>query len=191
MSDDILIQSKFDSTFLSSFKRSAVDYFKENNSALLEAYQSGIYDASVNFISEGHLKTTGTSQTIDDVKKFLRQASFNGELTLKDNKGDLLETVPDQECLANSWFKEKNNSSYYTQLILMIPKDNDRNKLSRVVQVFFLKTFCHLKYAYVEHTDTEIYHYHVIIDKSFNDKLLSKLRKDFISICIEHDVKLV
>jgi len=191
MSDDILIQSKLDLSFLSSFKRPKVDYFKKNDPSLLEAYKSGIYDASVNFISKEHLKITGTSQTIDDVKKFLRQASFNSELILKDNKGDLLKTMPDQERLADSWFKEKNNSPHYTQLILMIPNDNDRNKLSSIVQNFFLKTFCNSKYVYVEHTDTNIYHYHIIIDKSFEDDLLSKLRADFINACIEHNARLV
>ncbi len=36
MSDDILMQSKINSSFFSSFKRPEVDYFKKNDSALLD-----------------------------------------------------------------------------------------------------------------------------------------------------------
>jgi len=185
------IQKNLDSSFLSSFARSKIDYFGMEDPELLEAYQAGIYDATVNFVGEAHLNITGTSQTIEEVKKFLRQASFNAELVLHDHKGNLLQTVADQEFLAETWFQENYPEYQYTQLILMIPKDNNRAKLSKIAHDFFQRKFNDCKYAYVEHTDTDIYHYHVIIEKSFNGDTLIKLRSDFISICIENQARLL
>lgn len=185
------IQRMLDSSFLSTFTRPNIDYHNNKDATLLEAYRSGIYDATVNFIGESNLKVTGTSETIEEVKKFLRQTSFNGELHLKDSNDDSIKTVSGQELLVDNWFKRNSNKSRYTQLVLMIPKDNDRNKLSKIVHDFFQQKFNNSNYVYVEHTDTDIFHYHVIVENIFNDDLLLKLRSDFIVLCIEHGAKLL
>src|SRR5438128_11768043 len=113
------LQEKLDSSFLFTFIRSQIRYSDSKDAALVEAYRAGIYDATVSFLGESHLRITGMCTTVQDLKKFLRQISFNAELDLYVHNTDLIRTVNDQELLAEYWFKRKNE---YTQLILMIPK---------------------------------------------------------------------
>jgi hypothetical protein len=189
--DNTLEQKTLSPIILQSFIRPAINYLNQTDKALLVAYKSGVYDATVSFLGESHLKITGISQTIEEVKKFLRQSSFNSELTLEENKGTSIRTPIDQEQLADNWLKENGDNPYYTHIILMIPRDNERKKLSNIVRDFLQRRFKNTNYAFVEHTDTNIFHYHVIVNEAFNDNALSKLQSDFISACIEYGAKVL
>lgn len=176
--------------FLSTFTRSNINYFDHHDNAIQDAYKSGIHDATINYIKETTLKITGKSQTLEEVKKCLRQVSYNSELSLKDNQGNAIKTPEDQELLADNWFKQ-NPQSGYTQFVIMIPKDNNREKLAKIAQAFFSSELSNQNYIYVEHADTNIYHYHVIVQKSYNPDIEEKWRLAFIKLCIAHDAKLL
>lgn len=182
---------KVDFTFLQSFKRAKKEYANINDAALLEAYRSGIYDAMLSILGDSNLKITGTSQTVEDVKKFLRQMSFSGELILNDNNGNQIKTVAEQEAVAECWVSENIDKTKYTQLVLMIPKDNDSKKLSAIVHDFLNEQFKECSYMFVEHTDTDIFHYHVIVEKDLHGDLLEKIKSDFIAVCMKHEARLL
>jgi len=183
-------KTEIDFSFLENFKRPKIDYIRSSEAHLVEAYQSGVYDAMMNFLGESSLKITGISETVDEVKKFFRQVSFNSELVLQDNHGNVIKTGAEQEQVAERWLQENTNQAKYTKFILMIPTDNDRNKLTRIVHEFLKTQFSANNYIFVEHTDTEIFHYHVIVEKDLQGELL-RVRTDFIAVCMQHDAKIL
>lgn len=168
-----------------------MEYSNIDDPSLLEAYKSGIYDAMLNLLGDSNLKITGVSETLEEVKKFLRQSSFSAELILIDNHGNHIKTISEQEILAEQWIDKNIAKSKYTQLIFMIPKDNDRKKLSAIAHDFLKLKFNDCNYIFVEHTDTNIFHYHMIVEKDLHGDLLEEIKSDFITICLKHEAKLL
>lgn len=175
--------------FLQYFTRSDKQYDALKDDALLEAYQSGIYDVVFAFLGESHFKVIGISETIDDLKKAFRQLSYAAELILYDNLNQTIQTVAEQEALAESWFEENAGQCFCTLLVCMIPNDNDGKKLAAILQVFLQRHFAGFRYVFVEHMDTDVVHYHIVVDSDVR-AVQKNLQGSFIAVAMEQGAKL-
>lgn len=156
-----------------TYSRSEINYEDSANQELSQAYQDGIYDATLAFLSKSACKITGVCNSQKEVKQFCDNMSFGDSLSLiasgeKDPASDL-----------------------YTQLLLASPRDNRRELFATIVKEFLNQQFANKHYVFVEHTDTDILHYHVLVQQIIEEDELAKLRTDFINLCIEKEIKIL
>lgn len=186
--DDLINVSQIDFGFLREFKRSKINYATNNDAAISDAYRAGIYDAMINHVADQGVKITGTCQTKEEVEKNLHNISFNANLALTDNLNHSVQSIEDQKKLIEKWFS--NNAPDFTHFILMTPKDKAKNKLTQIVPEFFKSSFYDVNYIFVEHTDTDIVHYHAMVQKKLDNEIINIIKLSFIGLCIKYQVNL-
>ena len=154
--------------------RSEIKYDQTTDPPLLQAYHDGFYDGVLTTLSKSVFKITGICDTHKSVKTFLENISF-GETIFINEYGQY----------------DSESAPLYTQLFLSTPRDKRREKFSEVVSKFLSKHFSKQHYFFAEHTDTDILHYHVLVQKHIEEKYLSELRSQFMNLCIEHGIQII